>query len=88
MPVEREDDIRMTKDKPKWATRKDTCVRCRKCGKERNLSFLQSMKDGWPLCHGETMILLTTTADINLAMINLIDESPKGITMLKDKIQP
>ena len=46
----------------------DSIVRCDKCSRELSVDFAWSLREGWPMCHGQTMRLLTTKADIAAAV--------------------
>lgn len=40
-------------------TKADTTVRCRMCGTAECVSFSIALRQGWPMCCGETMGLVT-----------------------------
>jgi len=42
----------------------DTSLKCRFCEKIVKVSFIDSMKNGWPQCHNEGMHLFDTETDI------------------------
>jgi len=50
----------------------DTLVRCHKCDKERRVNFAACLRSGWPTCHGYTMTLDHTQADIAAAVAGLV----------------
>lgn len=51
----------------------DSLVRCRKCGKEKHIDFTECLRNGWAMCCGETMVLITTKADVGKAVNKVID---------------
>ena len=48
-------------------TAKDSVVRCTVCGRTEQVSFAWSLRNGWPTCHGYTMHLEKTEADVTAA---------------------
>jgi hypothetical protein len=49
----------------------DTIVQCKKCWKKQHVNFADALKNGWPLCHGETMVMVFSDADIDKAVKSL-----------------
>jgi phage FluMu protein Com len=52
----------------------DTTVRCDKCGSEQRVSFQACLRAGWPRCHGYTMRMVDTRADVGKAMTAVLRE--------------
>ena len=48
--------------------RTDTVCRCHKCEREQRVSFAGSLRGGWPVCCGYTMMLVSTRANIERAV--------------------
>jgi len=46
----------------------DSHLRCEVCGRRSTTSFASSMAHGWEKCHGYTMTLVRTEADIEVAV--------------------
>jgi hypothetical protein len=51
--------------------RKDTLVQCSKCGRKVRVDFTESLSRGWPKCHGETMALINTAANVTASVSGL-----------------
>lgn len=49
-------------------------VQCRHCKREARVNFGDSLKSGWPECCGETMMLVSHTADIEKEVGRVIAE--------------
>ena len=49
-------------------TGSDTVVRCPKCGRTQYLQFANGLKNGWSSCHGLTMPIVFTDANIKKAV--------------------
>lgn len=46
----------------------DSVVVCDLCERRQDVTFAGGLRDGWPKCHGHTMRLESTTADIDAAV--------------------
>lgn len=46
----------------------DTVLRCATCHIKQRVNFHEALRDGWPRCHGQTMILVKTTAAMDSAV--------------------
>jgi hypothetical protein len=51
----------------------DTLVKCGTCGREERVQFSVCLARGWPRCHGQTMAMATTDADVGEATRDVID---------------
>jgi hypothetical protein len=49
----------------------DTLVRCRDCGQSARVSFKLAAQSGWPHCHGVTMRIVDTRADVDQIVADL-----------------
>lgn len=47
-------------------------MRCSQCGREERVNFAHCLRFGWPSCHGYTMTLQKTDADIDAAVGEVI----------------
>ena len=47
-------------------------IRCEKCGRRSTVDFGHAIREGWPLCHGVTMKLQLTLADIDDEVSKLV----------------
>jgi len=56
----------------------DSGVECQSCGKTRVANFARCLREGWPMCCGETMRLLHTFANIEHAVGEAIGEGLAG----------
>lgn len=56
--------------------RLDSKVQCPKCDRIRRVSFADCLRSGWPKCHGYTMTLKNTTADIGGAVAAAVGAKP------------
>lgn len=52
----------------------DSLLWCSHCGRRRMANLEESLRDGFEECHGVTMTLLNTTADIPAATLNVTRE--------------
>jgi hypothetical protein len=50
----------------------DSLVRCSKCQREERVSFAVCLGSGWPKCHGYTMTLVETKADVGAATTSVL----------------
>lgn len=53
----------------------DTVVRCKNCGRTQYLQFENGLRNGWDICHGETMPIIYQQANIDKAVKNIISKS-------------
>ena len=53
----------------------DTLVICDRCGKQIEVSFGHCLRNGWPICHGVTMRMDSTTAMIEDEITKRVAES-------------
>lgn len=51
----------------------DTVVRCSKCGRTQYLRFANGLKNGWSECHGLTMPIVFHQADIEKAVLEVLE---------------
>jgi len=57
----------------------NTKLRCEVCGFEGTTDFAHSLSRGWPTCHGYTMRLISTEADIPSAVARVVaDQLPRS----------
>ena len=52
--------------------RPDTLVRCSRCQREEHVDFARCLASGWPKCHGYTMTMVSTTADVGVATTGVL----------------
>jgi len=52
--------------------RKNTKVKCSKCGKEEQVNFEECLGNGFPKCCGYTMTMIYTKANIERAVVGTI----------------
>ena len=53
----------------------DTIACCKTCSRTQCLRFENGLKNEWSLCHGLTMPILYTEADIELAVKNIVGKA-------------
>ena len=56
----------------------DTTVICDKCQRQERVSFAECMRKGWPVCHGHTMRMDETEANIEEAIAVIIGKREIG----------
>jgi phage FluMu protein Com len=54
----------------------ESTVRCSKCGRTEEVNFAACLRAGWPKCHGYTMTLTETTADVGAATAAALEFEP------------
>lgn len=57
----------------------DSRIECHCCGKKRLVNFAHCLREGWPMCCGQTMLLTRTATDIGLAVGEAIGEGLAGV---------
>lgn len=50
----------------------DTLVRCSVCKEQELVSFAHCLRNGWPKCHGYTMTMIETKADVGAATTQVL----------------
>jgi len=50
----------------------DTRCRCQKCGREKMVSFAQSVLHGWPYCCEQRMAVKETTAEVETVVAQVL----------------
>ena len=55
--------------------KKNSRVECRHCGASQQVDFGRCLRHGWPECCGETMMLLSTKANIGAAVGEIVKEA-------------
>ncbi len=56
----------------------DSKVECQSCGSKATPNFAKSLREGWPMCCGQTMRLMNTQADIEHAVGAAMGEGLQG----------
>lgn len=60
----------------------DSRVRCFVCDNEQDVSFEFCMRNAaWPSCHGQTMELIETNADVDKVMNKIFSVSWRNFTL-------
>ncbi len=55
-------------------------IKCQSCGAAAEVDFAKCLRSGWPECCGSTMELLSTQANIEHAVGEVVgDRTPKAI---------
>ena len=49
-------------------------IKCQSCGRAASVDFAKCLRDGWPECCGSTMELLSTQANIEQAVGQVIGD--------------
>jgi hypothetical protein len=62
----------------------DSQVRCLRCGREARVSLRLCLKDGWPECCGQTMLLVETPSKetIDAAVRGMCDPARRAMETL------
>ena len=58
--------------------KKNTKVKCLKCGKEKEVDFTYCLGNGWPKCCGYTMMMINTKANIGNSVKKVIEYNTKA----------
>lgn len=56
----------------------DSHLECTTCGRKDVTNFARSLRTGWPMCCGQTMMLVRTEANIEDAVGGAISEGLSG----------
>lgn len=60
----------------------NSVVVCQTCRSTQDVDFGKCLRSGWPECCGQTMRLISTTADIGAAVAGVVPLTPREVADL------